>query len=76
MAAAVVARNCRREIDRIEELLDARFDAESRTISGFVTEKLEEIPAVGAELLVDGFIFTVRAVSRQKILEVDVGRVE
>ena len=64
------------EIDRIEELLDARFDAESRTISGFVTEKLEEIPAVGAELLVDGFIFTVRAVSRQKILEVDVGRVE
>ena len=59
------------ELERVEVLFDKNFESESRTISGFVTEQLEEIPAVGATLQFDQILFTVRAVSRKKILEVE-----
>ena len=62
------------ELERVEELLGVEFESESRTVSGFVTEMLEEIPAVGAILEAAEIVFTVKAVSRRKILEVEARR--
>ncbi len=59
------------ELERVEKLLDMSFDSDSRTVSGFVIEKLEEIPVVGAELRMEKVVFTVKAVSRRKVLEVE-----
>jgi putative hemolysin len=59
------------ELERVEQLFETVFESSSRTISGFVTETLEEIPAVGTEFVVDDIEFIVRAVSRRKVLEVE-----
>ena len=64
------------ELDRAERLLETRFESDSRTVSGFVIEKLEEIPQVGAELRVDGVLFVVRAVSRRKVLEIEARKIQ
>ena len=62
------------DLDRAAEVLNTTISAESRTISGFIIEVLEDIPEEGRELRVDDLLFTVRAVSRRKILEVEVRR--
>lgn len=60
------------DLDRAAEVLDTTIIAESRTLSGFIIEKLEDIPEEGKELRVDDMVFVVRAVSLNKILEVEV----
>ncbi len=63
------------DLDRAAEILDTSVDAESRTISGYIIEMLEDIPQKGRELRIDGLLFIVRAVSRRKILEVEVRKI-
>ena len=62
------------DLDRAAEVLNTTITAESRTISGYIIEVLEDIPEEGRELRVDDILFVVRAVSRRKILEVEVRR--
>ena len=63
------------DLDRVAEVLGTTLDAESRTISGYIIEILEDIPQKGKELHVDGLLFIVRAVSGRKVLEVEVRKV-
>ncbi len=63
------------DLHRAAEVLDTTVDAESRTISGYIIEVLEDIPQQGKELRVNGLLFIVRAVSRKKILEVEVRKI-
>ncbi len=63
------------EIQRVEEVLGIPVESDNRTISGFVTEKLEEIPAIGAQVRLDGFVFVVKSVSRKRVLEVEARRI-
>lgn len=60
------------DLDRAAEALDTSFEAESRTISGYIIEQLEDIPHVGQELRDGDLLFIVRSVSKHKILEVEV----
>jgi len=60
------------DLARAAEVLGTTVDAESRTISGYIIEVLEDIPQEGKKLRIDGLMFIVRAVSRRKILEVEV----
>jgi putative hemolysin len=62
------------DLDRAAEVLNTDISGESRTISGYIIEVLEDIPQKGKELRVDDLLFIVRAVSRRKILEVEVRR--
>ena len=63
------------DLDRAAEVLNVTISAESRTISGYIIEVLEDIPQKGRELRVDDLLFIVRAVSGRKILEVEVRRI-
>ncbi|MBN1686529.1 MAG: HlyC/CorC family transporter [Spirochaetales bacterium] len=63
------------DLSRAAEILGTEVDAESRTISGYIIEILEDIPQKGKELRVDGLLFIVRAVSGRKVLEVEVRKV-
>jgi putative hemolysin len=63
------------DLNRAAEILNTEVDAESRTISGYIIELLEDIPQKGKELRVNGLLFIVRAVSRRKVLEVEVRKV-
>ncbi len=63
------------ELDRVEEILGVSFESENRTISGFLTEKLEEIPPIGTQLRFDGYVFVVKSVSKKRVLEVEARKV-
>jgi putative hemolysin len=63
------------DLARAAEVLDTVVDSESRTISGYIIEMLEDIPQIGKELRINGLLFIVRAVSRRKVLEVEVRKV-
>ncbi len=63
------------DLDRAGEILDTEFEAESRTISGYMIEIIEDIPEPGQELRIDNLLFIVRSVSRKKILEVEIRKV-
>ena len=63
------------ELEKVAQLLDVVFETESRTISGFITEQLEEIPVTGVEMRIDGLLLIVRNVSQNRILEVEVRKV-
>ena len=60
------------DLDRAAEVLDTEFEAESRTLSGYIIEQLEDIPHIGQELRDGDLLFIVRSVSKHKILEVEV----
>ncbi|MBT3272508.1 MAG: HlyC/CorC family transporter [Spirochaetales bacterium] len=63
------------ELDRAGEILEIDFEAESRTVSGYMIEILEDIPEPGQELQIDDLLFIVRSVSRKKILEVEIRKI-
>ena len=64
------------DLERAAEILGVELEGESRTISGYIIEVLEEIPQNGRRLEVDGLLFIVKSVSENKILEVEVRSVQ
>jgi putative hemolysin len=64
------------DLERAAELFDTTVDAESRTISGYIIEVIEDIPQPGRELRVDGLLFIVRSVTGKRVLEVEVRKVK
>jgi CBS domain containing-hemolysin-like protein len=59
-------------VESVAELLECQFDSDSRTLSGLITERMEEIPAVGQSVAIGRNVFTVRRVSQRRIIEVEV----
>jgi CBS domain containing-hemolysin-like protein len=57
-------------LDEVAEVLQIEVQSDSRTLSGYIIEKLEDIPAEGTSLSIDGHTMTVTRVSRKKVLEV------
>ena len=60
------------DLEKAGEILGTLFESDNRTVSGYVIEQLEEIPEVGKELKVDGFLFTVKSVAGRRVVEVEV----
>ena len=59
-------------LEKVSDLLSTELESENRTLSGYIIERIEDIPAVGAELSIDGNTLIVKKVSRRKVLEVEV----
>lgn len=61
-------------LEDLEELLGTHFNSESRTLAGLIIEQVEEIPVKGREVELSGSLFTIRRVSNNRIIEVEVRR--
>ncbi len=59
-------------LEALESLLGVTWESESRTVGGLIIERLGEIPAAGATVLLAGHELVVRRVSQKRILEVEV----
>jgi len=62
---------------KVEDLADAMeqdIPSESHTVAGLITDTLEEIPAVGTRLVIGQIEFTVKRISKTRILELEVRR--
>jgi putative hemolysin len=59
-------------VESVSELLGTPLESESRTLSGLITEQLEEIPTIGQSVRIGTNVFTVRRVSQRRIIEVEV----
>ena len=62
------------EMDALASLLGTAPETESRTVAGFVIEKLGEIPAPGTVVKTPELEIAVRRIARNRILEVEVKR--
>jgi putative hemolysin len=63
------------KIEELSALLDQDILSDSHTVAGLVTDTLEEIPAVGTKLVIGRIEFTVKRISKTRILELEVRRV-
>jgi putative hemolysin len=63
------------KIEELSELLDQEIFSDSHTVAGLITDTLEEIPAVGTKLVIGRIEFTVKRISKTRILELEVRRV-
>ena len=62
---------------KVEELaaaMEQDIPSESHTVAGLITDTLEEIPAVGTRLVIGRIEFTVKRISKTRILELEVRR--
>jgi putative hemolysin len=59
-------------LEALEGLLGIAWESESRTVGGLIIERLGEIPAAGATLVLGRHELVVRRVSQKRILEVEV----
>jgi CBS domain containing-hemolysin-like protein len=60
------------EVEQLEELFGVDIESESRTAAGLIIEQLGEIPDTGPRVTVSGLEFTIKKISRSRILEVEV----
>ena len=63
------------KIEELSELLEQEILSDSHTVAGLITDTLEEIPPVGTTLAIGGIEFTVKRISKTRILELEVRRV-
>jgi CBS domain containing-hemolysin-like protein len=59
------------EIERLNEIFDVQFDSESRTLGGLIIENMEEIPVPDKKIKINGILFTVKKVNRNRVTEVE-----
>jgi CBS domain containing-hemolysin-like protein len=62
------------KVEELAALLEQDIPSESYTVAGLITDTLGEIPAVGTTLVIGLIEFTVKRISRTRILEVEVRR--
>ena len=62
------------KVEELSEILGQDIISESHTVAGLITDTLGEIPNVGTRVLIGGIQFTVKRISRTRILEVEVRR--
>ena len=64
------------DLDEIENLLDVELISENRTVAGLLMERLGSIPARGTGVRIEGQDFIVRRVGKNRIIEVEIRKVE
>ena len=62
------------KIEDLSTLLEQDIPSDSHTVAGLITDTLEEIPSVGTKLVIGGIEFTVKHISKTRILELEVRR--
>jgi len=62
------------KIEELSALLDQDIFSDSHTVAGLITDTLGEIPAVGTTLVIGLIEFTVKRISKTRILELEVRR--
>jgi putative hemolysin len=62
------------KIEDLGALLEQDIPSESHTVAGLITDTLEEIPSVGTRLVIGQIEFTVKRISKTRILELEVRR--
>ncbi len=62
------------KIEDLSELLDQEILSHSRTVAGLIIDTLGEIPATGTKLMIQEVEFTVKRISKTRILELEVRR--
>jgi putative hemolysin len=62
------------KIEDLSALLEQEIPSDSHTVAGLITDTLEEIPSVGTKLVIGGIEFTVKRISKTRILELEVRR--
>jgi putative hemolysin len=62
------------KIEDLSELLEQDIPSESHTVAGLITDALEEIPSVGTKLVIGRIEFTVKRISKTRVLELEVRR--
>ncbi len=62
------------KIEDLSELLEQEIASESRTVAGLIIDSLGEIPAAGTKLVIGDIDFTVKRISKTRILELEVRR--
>ncbi len=63
------------KIEELSALLEEDVFSDSHTVAGLITDTLEEIPSVGTKLVIGKIEFTVKRISKTRILELEVRRV-
>jgi putative hemolysin len=63
------------KVEELSALLEEDILSDSHTVAGLITDTLEEIPSVGTKLVIGRIEFTVKRISKTRILEVEVRRV-
>jgi CBS domain containing-hemolysin-like protein len=62
------------KIEELSSLLEQDIISDSYTVAGLIMDTLEEIPTVGTKLVIGGIEFTVKSISKTRILELEVRR--
>jgi putative hemolysin len=62
------------KIEELGALLGKEIPSDSRTVAGLITDTLQEIPSVGTQLVIGQIEFTVKRISKTRILELEVRR--
>jgi CBS domain containing-hemolysin-like protein len=62
------------KIEDLSALLEQEIPSDSHTVAGLITDTLEEIPSVGTTLVIGALEFTVKRISKTRILELEVRR--
>jgi CBS domain containing-hemolysin-like protein len=62
------------KIDELSELLDQDIESDSHTAAGLIIDALGDIPTVGTRLVIGRIEFTVKRISKTRILELEVRR--
>jgi magnesium and cobalt transporter len=62
------------KVEELSDLLGQAIASDSYTVAGLITDTLGEIPAVGTTLEIGRIEFTVKRISKTRILELEVGR--
>ena len=62
------------KIEELSALLEQDIPSESHTVAGLITDTLEEIPSVGTRIVIGRIEFTVKRISKTRILELEVRR--
>lgn len=62
------------KIEDLSALLDQEIPSDSHTVAGLITDTLEEIPSVDTKLVIGAIEFTVKRISKTRILELEVRR--
>ena len=62
------------KIEELSSLLDQDIISDSYTVAGLIMDTLEDIPTVGTKLVIGRIEFTVKSISKTRILELEVRR--
>jgi putative hemolysin len=62
------------KVDELSALMEQDILSDSYTVAGLITDTLGEIPAVGTKLVIGRIEFTVKRISKTRILELEVRR--